>query len=350
MAVYQSKTGKWYISLMVRGKRYHKAIPEATSRKDAEKAETIFKAELLQGRYNLVESKGEMPFKKLLEVYSEYAQTNKLSWKEESGKIKKLTDFFQSYKIGDIKPCLIEKYRASRKNTPKRNGKTLSNATINRETSILSKMLSIAVRNNWIDSNPCRSIRKLCEDTIMERYLQPEEEEKLLSFCTGWQKYMKSLLICALHTGMRRGEIFKLRWNCVNLQDGFITVTKTKSGKDRKIPISSALMQELTELNNNRRSEYVFTNPLTGEPYTTIRKSFEVLCKKSGIENLRFHDLRHTAATRMVAMGVELIIVQDILGHSNITTTMRYSHPMPERKKMAIEALAKFNANSNNEI
>ncbi|HSA05983.1 MAG TPA: tyrosine-type recombinase/integrase [Candidatus Gastranaerophilales bacterium] len=342
MPVYQSKTGKWYISLMVRGKRYHRAVPEATSRKDAEKAETIIKAELLQGKYNLVEGIGEMPFMKLLEVYNEYAQTAKLSWKKEAGKINKLTEFFQGYKIGDISPSLIEKYRASRKNTPKKNSKPLSNATINREIAILSKMLSIAVKNGWLAINPCRCIKKLREDTKMERFLQREEEEKLLYFCTGTQEYMKPILVCALHTGMRRGEIFNLKWGNVNLQEGFITVTKTKSGKDRKIPISSTLKSYFEELIKKQVNEYVFPSPITGKPYNTIRKGFELLCKKAGIKNLRFHDLRHTAATRMVALGVELVIVQDILGHANITTTMRYAHPVPERKKMAIEALAKF--------
>jgi integrase len=141
---------------------------------------------------------------------------------------------------------------------------------------------------------------------------------------------------------MRRGEILNLKWDWIDPKKGYITVTKTKSGKDRNIPISSALMQEFIKLNKEKRSDYVFLNSLTQKPYGKIDKSFKTIIKKAGIENLRFHDLRHTAATRMVALGVEIIIVQDILGHSDIRTTMRYAHPMPERKVKAIQALSDY--------
>ena len=342
MPVYQTDSNKWYINLMIRGQRYHRAVPEATSKKDAEKAEIIIKAQLLQGKYSLVEGIGEMPFPKLNETYKEYIMSAKKGWKEEQSKIRKLSAFFGKYKLKEITPDLISRYRSERQRMPKKNGKPLSGATINREVSILSKMLSIALENGWILSNPCRAVKKLKEETKLERYLQSDEEERLLNNCVGSQTYMKPILICALHTGMRRGEILNLKWVHVNLQEGFITVTMTKSGKNRNIPISPALTEHLKELCNNKQSEYVFTNPITQQPYKDIKKSFLTLCSKSGIDKLRFHDLRHTAATRMVAMGVELIIVQDILGHSQITTTMRYAHPVPERKRMAIEALARF--------
>ena len=77
----------------------------------------------------------------------------------------------------------------------------------------------------------------------------------------------------------------------------------------------------------------------TNKPYTDIKKSFSTVLKNANIENFRFHDLRHTVATRMVESGVDLLVVQEILGHSNIQTTMRYAHPVPERKKKAIDCL-----------
>ncbi|HBH18294.1 MAG TPA: hypothetical protein DDX14_05040 [Cyanobacteria bacterium UBA9579] len=115
---------------------------------------------------------------------------------------------------------------------------------------------------------------------------------------------------------------------------------ETKSGKKRKIPISPTLARELQLL--NKTFEYVFANPVTGKPYVDI-KCFARLCKKIGIINLVFHDLRHTAATRMVASGIDLIVVQDILGHASVKTTQRYAHPVTEQKQRAIEALDKYN-------
>ncbi|KKP40223.1 MAG: site specific recombinase [Candidatus Peregrinibacteria bacterium GW2011_GWC2_33_13] len=139
---------------------------------------------------------------------------------------------------------------------------------------------------------------------------------------------------------MRRGEIFGLKWENVNIKTGCITLTETKNGKIRKIPISKTLKAELK--NFNRFTEYVFTNKETGKPYSDIKKGYKSLCDGARIKNLRFHDLRHTAATRMVASGIDLVIVQDILGHADLKTTQRYAHPVPERKQKAIEALDEY--------
>ena len=154
---------------------------------------------------------------------------------------------------------------------------------------------------------------------------------------------MKPILICALNTGMRRGEILNLTWKCTDLRNKYITLIETKSGKMRKIPISSTLLQELLVLNNNRRSEYVFVNPDTGKPYVDVKRSFKSLCDTANITGLRFHDLRYTAATRMVASGIDLVTVKKILGHADLKTTSRYAHPVPELKQRAVEALDNYN-------
>ncbi len=229
----------WYLRLSIKNKRYHRAIPEASNKKEAEKAEAIFKAELLQGKYNLAENKGEMLFKKLVEEYNNYAMSNKLSWKKDLSRVNSLLDYFGNKKLRDITPIVIERYRIERKKHRKKNGNPLTAASINRETSILRKMFSIAVENDWINDNPClaRKVKPFREDSKRERFLEPNEEIKLLSLCVGQLEYLKPILICALHTGMRRGEILNLKWDYIDLKQGFITVTKTKSGIDRNIPL-----------------------------------------------------------------------------------------------------------------
>jgi len=350
MAVYL-RDNVWYIRLSIKNKRYHRAIPEASNKKDAEKAEAIFKAELLQGKYNLAENIGNMAFTKLVDHYINYTKTNNLSWKGCVSRAERLREYFGKKQLKDISPILIEKYRSERKKTKKmkvdnENEFTyITNSTINREIEILRKMFNIAIDNDWIDKNPCSSnkVHKLREDNKQERFLLPEEETRLLAHCTGEFEYMRPIIICALHTGMRKGEILDLKWDCVNFKDKFITLLQTKSGKMRKIPINSVLLPELKELYKNKCSAFVFSNPETENRYCDLKRAFPSLCKQAQIKNLRFHDLRHTSATRMVASNIDLVVVQEILGHADIKTTMRYSHPVPERKLTAVEALANYN-------
>lgn len=106
--------------------------------------------------------------------------------------------------------------------------------------------------------------------------------------------HLKPLIVCALQTGMRRGEIFKLKWANIDFEYGFAELLETKSGKSRRVPISNKFWEILNKL--DKSTEYVFTNPQTGQPYNDIKISFHSLLKKAKIEDFRFHDFRHTAA------------------------------------------------------
>jgi len=120
-----------------------------------------------------------------------------------------------------------------------------------------------------------------------------------------------------------------------------ITLYETKNGKIRKIPMSNTVYNAFKILSKD--TESVFINPNTGKPYKDIHRSFKRACKNAGIEKLRIHDLRHTAATRMVASGSDLVVVADILGHSDIRiTAARYAHALPENKIRAIQSLDNF--------
>lgn len=345
MAVYQNDKGRWYYKFQIDGREFHRAAKGAKSQKDAEKIEARIKTDIYMGNYGFVEHKGNRLFEELEKIYSEYARVNKISWRAERCYVKSLLEYFRGKKLKEITPQMIEKYRFMRQSKGKKDGTPLKNATLNRETEILRKMFNIAIDNNWLDSNPCTSkkVPKLREDNVKERYLEKEEELRLLNACTGTREYIRTIILFALHTGMRKAEILNLKWEFVNLKQRYIILLKTKCGKPRNVPLSLTMVKELEKLYMNKTSEYVFVNPETGIQFFDIKKCFKFLCKQANIENLRFHDLRHTAATRMVASGVDLVTVQNILGHTNIITTSRYAHPVTEQKLIAVDALDKYN-------
>lgn len=131
---------------------------------------------------------------------------------------------------------------------------------------------------------------------------------------------------------MRKNEILSLTWTNVDLENNTLTIeaSNTKSKKLKRIPINSKLRNVLIEQKlRTGINEYVFLNP-NGKPYhrcDSLKRCFEGACRRAGIKGLRFHDLRHTAATRMVEKGANIAAVRRVLGHADINTTMRYVHP-----------------------
>ncbi len=173
-----------------------------------------------------------------------------------------------------------------------------------------------------------------------------DEENRLLNESIG---YLRPIIFTALNTGMRRGEILGLKWSDIDLNTNMIIVNQTnsKSKKERKIPINSVLRNLLIELKlKSDENLYVFTDDV-GNPIKSIRSAFGSAIKKAGVSDLKFHDLRHTAATRMVEAGANIVAISKILGHSDIKTTMRYAHP-EDSLIDALESLGKFGKNTTN--
>lgn len=177
------------------------------------------------------------------------------------------------------------------------------------------------------------------ENNQIERILTIEEEKRLLDSSIT---YLKPIILTALNTGMRRGEILNLKWSEVDFANNSIMVSQTnsKSKKARKVYINSTLKRLLLELKlKSAGNEFVFLDE--GNPLREIKNGFKAACRRAGIQGLRFHDLRHTAATRMIEAGASIVAVNKILGHSDIKTTMRYTHP-EDSVKDALEYLSKF--------
>jgi len=230
---------------------------------------------------------------------------------------------FSSYKLNEVNSEYIDNYKTQRQNDG------IKNSTINRELTIISGFFSYAYKNKkFFGRNPVSEAGRLEDNTVIERILRPEEEIRLLEFCEG---YLKDIVQIALNTGMRQGEIFKLRWDWIDFENNFISLpqTHTKSRKERKIPLNQTVRKILmTRKLSSGGTDYVFMSPTGLNKYiNNVTRSFKTACKRAGIDHLRFHDLRHTAATRLVESGIPLHTVSKLLGHTSVRTTERYSHP-----------------------
>jgi integrase len=138
------------------------------------------------------------------------------------------------------------------------------------------------------------------------------------------------------------GEVLSLKWELIDFENKMLTVERTKSGKPLTIPISGDLWEELKRLRSlDGTSTYVFENPKTGKPVTTIRTAFEGACSRAEITGLTFHRLRHTVASRLIERHADIEEVRSLLGHSSIAITQRYVHATDERRRAAVELLAK---------
>lgn len=326
MRVY--KRGKsWYLDVNFEGRRKRKKIPGARTKSDAQAALVATKTDILRGEFKFKQER-KILFEDFAREYLEYAKVNKKSWKSDQTSLSKLKSFFKEMRLSKITPRLIEEYKQERIQKVKP-------ASVNRELACLKFMYSLAKKWKLADENPVKEVKLFQERKIEMRILDREEINKLIKASSA---HLKSIIIIALNTGMRKGEILNLRWNDVDFDKSFIFIRETKSGIPRKIPMNYIVTKALKSM--NRESESVFYNPDTNGHIKDVKRSFKTVCRKVGVHDLRFHDLRHTAATYMVTGGIDLVTVSEILGHSDIKMTMRYAHPTPENRRKAVNVLA----------
>jgi len=212
-------------------------------------------------------------------------------------------------------------------------------ASINRELAFLKRVFTVAVGDGLADTNPVRAVKLFRENNRRVRYLTDEEEARLRAAIADdeWPK-----VAFALHTGFRQGNQFRLPWSDVNFDQGVIRAHRPKAGEDYFVPMNDDLRAILRTLPSRLRSEYVFpsetgTTPLDAKNF--LHRVFAPALKRAGIADFRWHDTRHTFASRLVMAGVDLRTVQALLGHKTLAMTERYAHLSPAHKLAAVQRL-----------
>lgn len=361
----RKKGNRWYCRFQIDGVRYERRCSTAVDERTARQAEKIIATEIMRGNLNYAKAGKKPTVKDALDILKNHVEANKLSFKNDYYKIEKFREFFGNNRLletitsTDINQykdfirikTVIEKIKLPNPEYGKKGVRKqfiykevekkikVKDSTINRHMTTISKMFSLCVEQDLMLKNPCKSAGKLREENFKIRYLLQDEEVRMFDAIGPDDEYLRDIIFTDLKTGMRKGELLPAKWAQVDFKQGYIEVLASKSGKARKIPISSKLDKLLRSLYAKSTSEYIFVNPKTNLPYVDIKKAFNRLLKKANITNFRFHDLRHTVATRMVENGVPLPVVKEILGHAKIETTMRYVHVVPEQKKLAVECL-----------
>ena len=199
-------------------------------------------------------------------------------------------------------------------------------------------MFTKAVEWDMVEEDVLKRIRRvkfIQENNRRLRILHKEECHELVEACSP---HLKPIVVTALNTGMRKGEILGLRWEQADLRHGFILLHITKNGERREIPINSTLRATLEAIPHSLESEYVFVDR-NGSPFKDVKRSFRTACRRAGISDFRFHDLRHVFASHLVMGGVDITTVKELLGHKTLTMTLRYAHLAPSHKVNAVRVL-----------
>ena len=299
-------------------------------------AETVYqkrKVEIAEGKFLDIKKQNRLKFNEFAQEYLNlHSKVNNKSWaKTDVRNITGLNKFFADRYLHEITPRLIEEFKAKRI-------EEVSPARVNRLLACLKSIYSKAILwGRYSGDNPVKKVKMFKENNERTRFLEKEEIIKLLSNCN---KGLRPIVVVALNTGMRLGEILGLKWRDIDIQRGIIYLYNTKNGEKRELPVNEQVKTAFIRTPKHPKSEFVFHLP-DGSQRKDIRFSFFTALAKSAIKDFRFHDLRHTFASQLVMGGVDLNTVRELLGHKTMKMTLRYSHLSGNHKQRAVDVLNK---------
>jgi integrase len=320
MASIRQRAGTW--QARVRRKGYPDEVASFITKAEAQKWARSIEAAMDQGTHQCVNSAKDLLLADVLDRYMNEVTPSKRGAQREAEGIRfMLRQKIAVYSMTKMTPSVVAAYRDERL-------KTVAAGTIIRELSILSGIITHA-RKEWglPTPNPCAMVRKPPTPQGRSRLLTQDEEARLLDELKPVRRrspWMVPLVKLALETAMRRGELLALRWEDVNLKAQTAFLPMTKNGSARLVPLSKKAIAILEGLPNNGQG-CVF--PIS---YMTMNNCFVAARERAGIANLRFHDLRHTATSRLAEKLPNVIELASVTGHQTIQMLKRYYHPSAE--------------------
>jgi integrase len=332
----RSQSKCWWMSFIANGKQYQKS----TGTKDRHQAERIYakiQTQIVEDKFFESDLAKQHTLSELMDRYMLEVVSHKAPRTQETNKVQiaHLLSFFGDITLDKVTPESISRYRS------KRLADGVKLQTIRYELIILSHAFNIAVREwQWVRLNPMKFIKMPRQENKIERWLTHEEQEKVLSHCEDW---LKQLVIFDLHTGLRMNELLNLRWQDVDLMRKTAVIIESKNHEKRTLPLNEVAIEVLRDTSASSRiismEGYVFTRDGKKIAKHELQYYFKRAVKRAKIAHCRFHDLRHTFATRLAQSGIDIYKIAKLLGHKDIKTTQRYAHHCPESLRDGVNIL-----------
>jgi integrase len=307
----------WWTGFYVDGKRYQESTG-TNNRRRAESIERKLKEEKNLGRFRLREENPDLTFGELAKEFKENADISLFH----TGRLKFLEAFFGEMRVVTITKHTTEEYRKSRKEADP----DLKDATLNRDIAVLRRVFNWALDREIILVNPLIRVPMVRERRVKKPIVSLPHEELILAHA---KPHLKALVIAALDTGMRRGELFRQIWKDVDCAGGllYVTQSKTAEGEGRTIPLTRRLKSLLKEKHASREDP---TGPIfrfQGHPIGDLKRSWATAQKDADLPvRYRFHDLRHTFNTRLMEAGVIQDVRMALMGHEPRSVHWGYTH------------------------
>ncbi|TNC78314.1 site-specific integrase [Janthinobacterium lividum] len=328
MSIWDDKEGRKHVGIMVDGKRIHRKLPKGATARDAK----LVEAELLRAAERTPSQKqvvipGDPPMTAILAIYLEHSKSLK-SADTSKFHVVRLGPWAALYKASQAQEFADHFIRDASKKVENAKTKELESiyapATINRSLACAKKGLALAWRQRLIPENFGLRIENVVVNNEREVFLSVKQVQRIAEFCSA---RVQAAIWIALLTGARRGEIFKIRRQDIGRDTITLPSSHTKTLKTRIIPIIPALRPWLPYL------------PLTNTP-SGVKSSWQRARVRAGMHHVNFHDLRHSCASIMLGLGVDLYTISKILGHTNIRTTQRYAHLQVDAQRTALDKLS----------
>lgn len=326
----------WYLDARINGARHQKRLGKNITRSVALELAQVQRGAILRGDLGIGKKRKDIDFASARKKFEDWATASKKPGTTHSYKecLRRLGESFTGKRLGSISPIDVERHKQVRIQAG-------AKVRANRELAVLKALFNRCIEWKLFEGeNPVASVKPTKEPQQRLRYLEPEEEDRLLALAP---EPLRTIIIVGIHCGLRiQSEALTLQWQHVDFSRRQLTVEAAfaKNGKMRSVPLNSTVCAALEQLRANRKGDFVFVKR-DGGRYTSVRNVFDATCLKAGLRDVTPHTLRHTFATRLIENGVDLRTVQELGGWSQIRMLERYGHVSQRRKVDAVEGLVK---------
>ncbi|GAN31881.1 tyrosine recombinase [Candidatus Brocadia sinica JPN1] len=286
-----------------------------------------------RGKLNLPKKKVVPTFVEYCQRYLEHHKGDKENTRlGRERAVNALTKYLGDYRLDKLTPFIVERFKLSRQETDK-----VGAITVNHDLAILSHLYNTAIKEGVIDGNPCKDVKRLKAMQSRDRVLSESEIRILLNTLQG---HDRMAVLLGLFCGLRLNETLKLTWDNFDFTRNLLTFTQSKTGKQVTVPFSDFMVKELTDYKGNCKNNNLFEDSEINQSLITCRsKHFKEVFERLGIHGFTYHCLRHTFASLQGDLGTGAVTVKEMLGHSDLSMTLKYSHIGLDSKRRDSQAL-----------